>query len=102
MWLFHNIILNNYINLLFIECLLPGKDYFGHDLNGCRGKVDSAKKCQELCQRTPGCFKFTHITSTRTCCLKPALHIPLTDVVGVTSGPKYCSGKYSLKLSLLY
>ena len=82
-------------------------DYFGNDIdNGQPKKTDSAKDCQQLCQKDNECVSFSWINKNvpdgslvgreRECFIKStkANRMPLKHVV---SGPKYC-GNISLML----
>ena len=91
---------------------MPDKDYFGSDIK-CVKNVQSTQKCQELCQQTFECDKFTYVTSKYTgpdgstagrngCCLKPKKPIKLIDQPNVVSGPKVCPGKSRLILPCAY
>ena len=83
------------------------KDYFGSNLQDPCVKLQSATECQRLCQQTEICAKFSYVTDTyngrlgvadvgdrKRCCLKPNISIPLRVELGITSGPRFCSGLY--------
>ena len=81
-------------------CFLANKDYPGNNLKfGCTRK-DSIMECQNLCQATQGCAKFSYVTDTydgkhgtgarKNCCLKSYATMDLVDETGVISGPRSC------------
>ena len=94
----------HYSSYFAVDCFYRDQDYVGKDINkNCDDKTDTAKQCQELCQKTAGCLKFTYITdnyngpwgigSRKSCCLKGTLVTSLEQLEGVVSGPKECPGK---------
>ena len=78
------------------------KDYYGGNIK-CL-KQSTIADCEQLCQNTVGCDKYSYVTDTyngkygpsarRNCCLKPDAPMPLTDEKDVTSGPRVCHGKW--------
>ena len=70
-------------------------DYFGGDIECIKEK--SVSECQQLCQQTDKCAKFSYLTNDfseenrRTeCCLKTDQAISPSHMKGVISGPKEC------------
>ena len=83
-----------------LPCFLAHKDYDGENLNiGCTKKGNVAE-CQNLCQDTQRCAKFSYIMDTyngqhgtaarKNCCLKANVTMELIDMADVTSGPRFC------------
>jgi len=80
-------------------CFHTDKDYNIANWGKCI-KKDSLLECQQACQGSVGCGKFSYVTDTyngihgtgarKSCCLKPTQAAELVDAVGVTSGPKNC------------
>ena len=72
-----------------------------NDLNGCKDKTDTVELCQDLCQKTKGCFQFTWFDkpnkSDRKCCMKNVHRNNFVYEEGYISGPKYC-GKFEFRV----
>ena len=94
------------IHLIYLigNCFLVNKDYYGKNIGqGECPRRDSLAKCQELCQQTATCIKFTYVTDSyngkfgaairRSCCLKADASIKAVVEPGTISGPKICQGK---------
>ena len=77
-------------------------DYNIANLGAC-SKEESMLKCQQKCQQSVECDKFSYVTDTyngrfgtgarKNCCLKPPGAAELVEMEGVTSGPKNCPSK---------
>ena len=85
---------------------MENQDYSGNNF-GIHTLEESAKKCQERCQRTDGCGAFSYATINydgrhgkeirQRCFLKEKGVIPeLIDQENVVSGPKHCFGRCSI------
>ena len=78
-----------------IDCLEPGKDYYGNDLNdGHNTLTASEKECQHLCKENADCVGFTWVKETwqdrkQECWLKSKMDSFTTNDM-VVSGPKDC------------
>ena len=83
-------------------CYYYDQDYYGGDIKCV--KQNSLTDCQQLCQNTDGCERFSYVTdkyngkhgpaARRGCCLKKGYRLKLTKEVGVISGHKICYGEY--------
>lgn len=78
-----------------IDCLEPGNDYGGNDLNdGHNTLTASERECQHLCKENADCVGFTWVKETwegreRECWLKSKMD-SFTPDERVLSGPKDC------------
>ena len=69
-------------------------------VDGCRDK-DNVNKCQQWCQNTRGCVRFSYITKLigdgprNMCCLKDNKLSKIRFVENVVTGPAFCpNGKF--------
>ena len=82
---------------------MENKDFFGKNFEG-HTLEESAKKCQERCQRTDGCGAFSYVKDNyngrygkgirQRCLLKEMGTVPdLVEEENIVSGPKHCPSK---------
>ena len=96
---------------LQLGCISAGVDYPGGNLMMVNG-LETKEMCQKLCQDTSECLYFTWVgdeyfssSNHKECFLKDRTMEGENNVVGLYSGPKFCSrNDYndSLFLSYLY
>ena len=94
------------IDFLEDECYFVDKDYYGGNINCV--KQNTIADCQQLCQSTVGCAKFSYPTdkyngthgpaARKGCCLKHDIPIALVDEKDVISGPRVCHGKCGIHI----
>ena len=81
-------------------CFQNGKDYAGSDIFSSSFWTSNAERCQKLCQNNNDCLYWTWILpnendgSDGSCYLKSSKG-QITDEINATSGPKYCSQRFS-------
>ena len=91
---------------LDIDCLEPGKDYGGNDLNnGHKTLTASEKECQDLCKEDADCVGFTWVKETwvgreRECWLKRKMVLS-GENDKVVSGPKDCGRLILIIITIL-
>ncbi|PHJ23789.1 microneme protein, partial [Cystoisospora suis] len=77
----------------YVPCFRLETDYFGYNVEKIFSgpPTESARRCQEACQRSASCFHWTYVGERKECYLKneKALNGAVRNILAV-SGPKTC------------
>jgi len=79
-------------------CFENGIDYAGRNIRNIPN-VESSKQCQLECKKNSDCSYFTYDIQTKNCFLRNGRPAIVAKSVAI-SGPKLCSAKGEIKLSM--